>query len=90
MATKSSTRGAGPGTNDRGGVRSTFAPAFGGASKGTQGTMPAPFNAPRAGGGGELPTKIYESSMPKPGSKTAPNSRDVPGTILTNPKGPRR
>lgn len=86
---KSSTRGAGPGTNDRGGVRSTMSPAFGsGASRGAHQKMAAPFN--EGVSSDPLPHTIYAPAMPTPGSKTAPNSRDVPGTILTNPKGPRR
>ena len=86
---KSSNRGAGPGTNDRGGVRSTFTPAFsGGANKGSGNGMRAPFDAGVSDG--NLPQKIYETSMGGPGKGAAASSRDVPGTILTNPKGPRR
>lgn len=87
---KSSNRGGGDGTHDRGGVRTTMSPAFGAnPSKGTQQTMPAPFNAPRVGSG-DLPTKLYETSMGGPGKAPKASSRDVPGTILTNPKGSRR
>lgn len=78
-------RGGGTGTTDRGGVRTTMTPAFGGTSKGSQGTMNAPFNAPRAGGDNGLPTKIYDNTG---GPSAAPkaSSRDVLGTIKTNPK----
>lgn len=86
---KSSNRGGGEGTHDRGGVRTTLTPAFGAnPSKGTQQNMNGPFNAPRAGSD-MLPTHVYDKTGgPKAGPKA--NSRDVPGTILTNPRGPRR
>ena len=82
---KSSNRGGGEGTNDRGGVRSTFTPPFtGGASKGSQGSMPAPFNAPRAGGDNGLPTKTFDSlGGPSAGAKAS--TRDELGTIKTDP-----
>lgn len=82
---KSSNRGGGPGTHDRGGVRSTMSAPFGGTGKGSQGTMPGPFNTPRSGGDNGLPTKIYDNTG-GPKSTPAANTRDVPGTILTNPK----
>ena len=49
-----------PGTNCSGGVRSPFNAPFQKLNKGSQDTMKAPFNAPKAGGGGELPTKLYD------------------------------
>lgn len=84
MATKSN-RGGGEGTNDRGGVRSTFTPPFNkGSGKGAQDTMNAPFNAPRAGGGGELPTKLYDDGLKR--STAGRSTRDDPGEqILTDP-----
>lgn len=91
---KSSNRGGGEGTYDKGGVRCTVdAPFTGGASKGSQGTLAAPFNAPRTGGDNGLPTTIYSSmGGPKGGGAGTlkPNSRDSLDTIKTNPKGPRR
>lgn len=86
---KSSNRGGGEGTNDRGGVRSTLSPPFKSSGKGTQGTLNAPFNAPRAGGDNGLPTKIYDS-LGGPSKGATANSRDSLDTIKTNPKGPRR
>lgn len=86
---KSSNRGAGPGTNDRGGVRSTLDPPFkGGADKGSGNGMRAPFD--QGSSDGNLPQTVYAPSMPGPGKSAAFSSRDVPGTILTDPKGPRR
>lgn len=82
---KSSNRGGGEGTNDRGGVRSTIKPAFGGAGKGSQGTMSAPFNAPRSGGDNGLPTVTYDS-LGGPSKGAAASTRDVLGTIRTNPR----
>ena len=87
---KSSNRGGGEGTSDRGGVRTTMTPAFGagkGTNKGSQGAMRPPFNAPRQGGS-ELPTKLYETDMPA--RKASATSRDELGTIWTDPNGPRR
>jgi len=81
---KSSNRGGGEGTNDRGGVRSTLKPAFGGSGKGSQSNMGGPFNAPRAGGDNGLPTHIYDS-LGGPAKGAAPSTRDVPGTIRTDP-----
>ncbi len=80
---------AAPGTREKGGVCMTLDAPFGSAGKGSQGTMAAPFNAPRTGGDNGLPTKIYDN-LGGPGKGAASSSRDVPGTILTNPKGPRR
>ena len=49
-----------PGTNVSGGVRSPMDSPFQKTNKGSQGAMRAPFDAPKAGGGGELPTKLYD------------------------------
>lgn len=82
---KSSDRGGGPGTGTDGGVRCTMDAPFSKASKGSQGTMPGPFNTPRAGGDNGLPTVTYDK-MGGPGRAPAMNQRDVPGEILTNPR----
>lgn len=68
MASKSHTHA--PHTTVRGGVNSPFSPAINKVSKGSQGTMKAPFDAARAGSD-KLPTKIYQDmgepkKMPKP------------------------
>ena len=90
MASKKTDRGAGPGTYSAGGVRCTMDPPFkGGASKGSQSNMSGTFDAPRSGGDNGLPTKIYDS-MGGPSSAPAATSRDSLGTVLTDPKGPRR
>lgn len=84
---KSSNRGGGDGTCEHGGVRGTLDAPFGkGRSTGSQQTMAGPFNTPRAGGANGLPTQVYDTSMRGPGKAPAANTRDVPGTILTNPK----
>ncbi len=85
MASKSSNRGGGDGTSDRGGVRSTMTPPFtGGASTGSGNGMSAPFNAPRAGGDNGLPTTVYDDSMKSTAPKsTATSRRDSLGTIET-------
>lgn len=84
---KSSNRGGGEGTSDRGGVRTTMTNAFGsGISKGSQGSMPAPFNAGRSGGDNGLPTKTFDSlGGPKGGSPTSTPTakRDSLGQIET-------
>jgi hypothetical protein len=83
---KSSNRGGGDGTSDRGGVRTTMTPAFGGGiGKGSQGSMPGPFNAPRSGGDNGLPTKTFDS-LGGPKAGPAASTRDSLGTIKTNPK----
>jgi hypothetical protein len=71
---KNNTRGGGPGTSDRGGVRTTMSPSFAkDHGKGPQQSMNAPFNAPRAGGDNGLPTRLYDS-MGGPGKTPAPSS----------------
>lgn len=83
---KSANRGAGPGTCEHNGVRSTMdSPWQNGSSKGSQGTMNAPFNAPRVGGG-VLPTKIYDS-MGGPSAGKSPSNVSSPGTIMADRKG---
>jgi len=80
---KSASRGAGPGTNLRGGVRSTMDPPFtGGASKGSQTNMTGSFDKPRSGGDNGLPTRVTDRMG---GAKSAPkvSSRDSLGTVLT-------
>jgi len=87
---KSSDRGGGPGTYETNGVKCTLdAPWKNGTSKGAQENMSGTFNAPRSGGDNGLPTFVYDSCG---GPKAAPgaSSRDSLGTVLTNPKGPRR
>ena len=88
---KSSNRGGGPGTYESGGVRCTMdAPFKQGAKTGSQQNMTdTPFNTPRSGGDNGLPTKIYDS-MGGPSAAPAATSRDSLGTVLTDPKGPRR
>ena len=88
---KSSNRGGGEGTNDRGGVRSTLQPPFkGGSSTGSQGkNMPGPFDQGRSGGDNGLPTHIYDDSM-KRSTSGMESSRDSLGVIWTDPNGPRR
>lgn len=87
---KSSDRGGGPGTYTSGGVRCTMdAPFKQGSRKGSQENMGKPFNSPRAGGDNGLPTYIYDNIGGK-GKAPTPNSVNSVGTILTNPKGPRR
>lgn len=87
---KSSNRGGGEGTTDRGGVRTTLYPPFtGGASKGSQDSMGAPFNAPRAGGDNGLPTTTYDD-LGGPSRGASASSRDSLDTIETSPRGPRR
>lgn len=87
---KSANRGAGPGTHDRGGVRTTMSSPFGGASKGSQGTLNAPFNAPRTGGDNGLPTKIYDGlGGPKNPGKGQAAQTSSPGTIMTKRSGQR-
>ena len=89
MATKSSDRGGGPGTFNRGGVRSTMDPCYPkGSNTGSQGTMPGPFDQSRSGGANGLPTKTFDN-MGGPSKGASANQRDVPGTILTNPKADR-
>jgi hypothetical protein len=78
---KSSNRGGGTGTSDRGGVRTTMQTSFGrDVGKGSQGSMGAPFNAPRSGGDNGLPTKIYDG-MGGPKAGPAASSRDVPPKV---------
>ena len=55
-----------PGTYSSGGVRCTMDPPFDTATKGRQGTMAGPFNAPRAGGDNGLPTVTYDTTMGGP------------------------
>ncbi len=88
---KSSNRGGGEGTSDRGGVRTTMSSPFSkGSNTGSQGTMSAPFDAPRAGGANGLPTKTYDTSMGGPSAGAKANRRDSLGTIETDPNSPRR
>ena len=59
-------KGSVPGTSTRGGVRSTMSEGFGmkgsaNAGVGAIGSMPAPFNAPRAMGPGDIAVKIFEN-----------------------------
>lgn len=90
MATKKSDRGGGPGTYETGGVRCTMdSPFKQGAKMGSQQGMSGTFDQPRSGGDNGLPTKTYDS-LGGPSKAPAASTRDVPGTILTNPKGPRR
>lgn len=87
---KSATRGAGPGTNLRGGVRSTMEPPFkGGSSTGSQTNMTGPFDKPRSGGDNGLPTRVTDRMG---GAKTAPkvSSRDSLGTVLTQGSSKQR
>jgi len=87
---KSNDRGGGPGTYTSGGVRCTLdAPWKNGANKGSQENMGKPFNAGRSGGDNTLPTYIYDDLGGK-AKAPAVNSVSSAGTILTNPKGPRR
>jgi hypothetical protein len=81
--------GGGPGTRDRGGVRTTMETSFAkDMSKGSQQNMPAPFNAPRAGGDNGLPTHVYDSmGGPKAGGTGPATERDKPGTIMTHRPG---
>jgi len=84
---KSSNRGGGEGTSDRGGVRTTLTPPFSHPGKGAQDTMKAPFNAPRAGGDNGLPTTVSDDLG---GRSQKASSRDELGVIWTDPHGPRR
>jgi hypothetical protein len=85
---KSGNRGGGEGTNDRGGVRSTFSPAFPkGSNTGEQQDMGGGY-AGRSGGANGLPTRTFDSiggraQTPAPGSPfQAPSSQGQkrPGT----------
>ena len=81
-------RGGGPGTNTRGGVKSTMSPTFGsgkGAAKGEQHDMPgAPFTAPRSGGGNGLPTRVTDPmGGPKAGGTGPASQNSRPGPIST-------
>lgn len=90
MASKSTTRGGGPGSYDSHSVRSTMSsPWKNGLNKGSQGTLNAPFDAGRSGGDNGLPTVIYDS-LGGPAAAPAASTRDSLGPVLTNPKGPRR
>jgi len=74
MAAKKTDRGGGPGSYESGGVRCTLDAPFAKASKGSQGTMRAPFDKPRSGGDNGLPTKIYDST---PGANGTPKPSGV-------------
>lgn len=80
---KSSNRGGGPGTADRGGVRTTMdSPWKNGSSVGSGNKMSAPFNGGSQPAG--IPLKIYETSLG--GKAPAASTRDSLDTIKTNPK----
>lgn len=81
-------KGGGPGTNVRGGVRSTMQNALGASmSPGSQENMDGTFNAPRTGGENGLPTYVTAkgikapSTMPRP-TQIAPSlqGKQRPGT----------
>ena len=72
-----------PGTETRRGINGTMAPPFSKAGMGSQGTLNAPFNAPRSGGDNGLPTKIYDSMG-------GPSSGPKPSQIGPSQQGPRR
>lgn len=87
---KSTSRGAGPGTHLRGGVRSTMDPPFkNGARTGSQTTMGGAFDQPRSGGDNGLPTRVTDRMG---GAKAAPkaSSRDALGTVLTEGSSKQR
>lgn len=82
---KSSNRGGGEGTHDRGGVRTTMDPAFPkGSNKGSQGNMTGTFNEGRSGGDNGLPTHIYDD-LGGPSKGASASTRDELGTIWTDP-----
>ncbi len=91
MAHKAGSPGGGPGTHEGGGVRGTLDAPFGSPSdKGTEKTMAAPFDQGRTGGSNDaMPEEIY-SGMGGPSAAPKANRRDQLGTILTDPKSPRR
>ena len=95
MAHTAGRAGGGPGTHDAGGVRGTLDAPFKTRDRGTQKTMKAPFDQGRTGGAnaednnGGMPEEIY-SGMGGPSAAPKANTRDQLGTILTDPKSPRR
>lgn len=76
-------KGGGPGTFQRGQVKSTVDPPYKqGSNKGSGNGMTGPFDKPRSGGDNGLPTHVYDNnikstkSTPKPGVyMTAPSSQ---------------
>ena len=91
MAHTGERAGGGPGTHDGGGVRRTIDAPFGSPSdKGTEKTMAAPFDQGRTGGSNDaMPEEIY-SDLGGPSTAPKANRRDGLGTIMTDPKSPRR
>lgn len=88
--------GGGLGTKTESGVRTTLDAPFGNdRARGTQKTMKAPFDQGRTGGAnvedgnGGMPEEIY-ADMGGPSKAPKANSRDVLGTIKTDPKSSRR
>lgn len=86
-------RGAGPGSYSKNGVNCTMNAPFAKAGSGRQGSAGAnhaPFDKPQSLGGGGIPMKFFDTSMPmKKATTSNAGASSLIGITKRNPSGRR-
>ena len=92
-----STRGGGPGSFNKNGVRSTMNAPFSKAASSRSGSGPgldgqnhAPFDKPQGMAGGSIPTRFFDTAMNARTAKTVPAGQVSPPIGGTQNVGTRR